>query len=175
MSSCIFQMRHIETTWWFCARPEMSSHSMDSLLIWMNGHMVISIFRTPLVTSQAVCLEMSSIPCYFKYHNDEILMGKLWRELHPSFKELHFYTEIPRMDKMSGPLQIALGEGSRDVHYWSMLVVRMLTMNFNMLLTSNRNLVRVSMKFTHSPIQLQLTLFTVKQRKFCTQNSSQSV
>ena len=97
----------------------MSSHSMDSLLIRMNGHMVISIFRTPLVTSQAVCLEMSSIPCYFKYHNDEILMGKLWRGLHPSFKELPFYTEIPRMDEMSRPLQIALGEGSWDARYRS--------------------------------------------------------
>ena len=105
-------------------------HSMDSLLIWMNGHMVISIFRTPLVTSQAVCLEMSLILCYFKYHNDKILTGKLWRELHPSFKELPFYTKIPRMDKMSRPLQIALGEGSWDVHYWSMLVVRMLTIYF---------------------------------------------
>ena len=96
----------------------------------MNSHMVISIFHTPLVTSQAVCLEMSSIPHYFKYHNDEILMGKLWRELHPSFKELPFYTKIPRMDEMSRPLQIALGEGSRDAHYWSMLVVRMLTIYF---------------------------------------------
>ena len=92
--------------------------------------MVISIFHTPLVTSQVVCLEMSLIPRYFKYHNDKILMGKLWRELHPSFKELPFYTEIPRMDEMSGPLQIALGEGSRDARYRSMLVVRMLTIYF---------------------------------------------
>ena len=92
--------------------------------------MVISIFCTPLVTSQAVCLEMLSILCYFKYHNDEILMGKLWRELHPSFKDLPFYTEIPRMDKMSGPLQIALGEGCWDACYRSMLVVKMLTIYF---------------------------------------------
>ena len=105
-------------------------HSTDCLLIQTNGHMVISIFHTPLVTSQVVCLEMSLILHYFKYHNDEILMGKLWMELHPSFKELLFYTEIPRMDKMSRPLQIALGEGSWDARYRSMLVVRMLTIYF---------------------------------------------
>jgi hypothetical protein len=94
----------------------------------MNGHMVTSIFRRRHVTSQAACLEMSS---YFKYHNGEILTGKLWRKIHPSFKELPFYTEIPRMDEMSGPLQIALGEGSQDPRYRSMLVVRLLTIYFS--------------------------------------------
>ena len=150
-------------------------HSMDCLLIWTNSHMVISIFRTPLVTSQAVCLEMSLILHYFKYHNDEILTGKLWRELHPSFKELPFYTKIPRMDEMSGPLQIALGEGSQDARYWSMLVVRMLTIYFQYAANFQQKLSKGLDDFTHSLIQLQSTSFTMKQRKFCPQNSLRSV
>jgi hypothetical protein len=59
-----------------------------------------------------------------KNGDGEILTGKLWRKSHPFFNDLPFYTEIPRMDDMAGPLESALGEESREGCYRAMLVVR---------------------------------------------------
>jgi hypothetical protein len=42
--------------------------------------------------------------------NGEVLTGKTWRKQHSFFNDLPFYTNIPRMDKLAGPLQIALGD-----------------------------------------------------------------
>jgi hypothetical protein len=56
--------------------------------------------------------------------NGEILTGKLWRKSHSFFTDLPFYTEIPRMDEIAGPLQSALGEGGREGGYMATLVVR---------------------------------------------------
>ena len=56
--------------------------------------------------------------------NGETLTGKLWRKIHSFFIELPFYTEIPRMDEMVGPLQGALGDGSQGGCFRAMLVVR---------------------------------------------------
>ena len=57
-------------------------------------------------------------------YNGETLTGKLWRKSDSVFTELPFYTEIPRMDEMAGPLQGALGDGSQEGCFRAMLVVR---------------------------------------------------
>jgi len=59
-----------------------------------------------------------------KNSNGEILTGKLWRKSHSFFTDLPFYTEIPRMDEIAGPLQSALSEGGQEGCYMAMLVVR---------------------------------------------------
>jgi hypothetical protein len=59
-----------------------------------------------------------------KYSNGEILTGKLWRQSHPFFNDLPFYSEIPRMDEIAGPLESALGKGDQEGCYRAMLVVR---------------------------------------------------
>ena len=62
--------------------------------------------------------------------NSEILTGKVWCKQHPHFYCLPFYTNIPRMDEMAGPLQTALSghatyfllrfaQGLDDVHPFS--------------------------------------------------------
>ena len=76
---------------------------------------------------------------------------------------------------MSGPLQIALGEGSWDAHYLSMLVVRMLTIYFQYSANFQQKLSKGLNEVHPFSIQLQSTLFTMKQRKFCPQNLLQSV
>jgi hypothetical protein len=56
--------------------------------------------------------------------NGEILTGKVWRKQHPSFNGLPFYSNIPRMDEMAGPLQTTQSKGSGDQCFWALLVVR---------------------------------------------------
>jgi hypothetical protein len=62
--------------------------------------------------------------------NGDILTGKAWRKQHPHFHRLPFYTNIPSMDEMAGPLQTALSgratyfllrfaQGLDDVHPFS--------------------------------------------------------
>lgn len=46
------------------------------------------------------------------YCEGQALTGRLWRNRYSSFfKLLPFYSDIPRMDEMSGPIQHALVEG----------------------------------------------------------------
>lgn len=59
-----------------------------------------------------------------KNSNGEILTGKLWRKSHRFFADLPFYTEIPRMDEIAGPLQSALSEVGQEGCYMATLVVR---------------------------------------------------
>jgi hypothetical protein len=59
-----------------------------------------------------------------KNSKGEILTGKLWRKNHSFFNDLPFYTEIPRLDEISGPLQCALSEGGREGCCMATLVVR---------------------------------------------------
>jgi hypothetical protein len=54
--------------------------------------------------------------------NGDILTGRLWRNGHSFFKDLPFYSSIPRMDEMAGPLEAALDDG-RESSYKGVLVV----------------------------------------------------
>jgi hypothetical protein len=79
-----------------------------------------------------------------KSSNGEILTGKLWRKDHKFFKDLPFYTDIPRMDEIAGPLREALGEGSVEGSYGALLVVRRLSIScHHYFINSNRNSERV--------------------------------
>jgi hypothetical protein len=66
-----------------------------------------------------------------KNSNGELLTGKLWRKNHELFNDLPFHTDIPRMDEIAGPLQKALEEGSLEVSYRALLVVRPLSISFH--------------------------------------------
>jgi hypothetical protein len=44
--------------------------------------------------------------------NGEILTGKLWRKQHSFFKDLPFYSNVPRVDDMALVLEKDIGEGS---------------------------------------------------------------
>lgn len=74
----------------------------------------------------------------------EILTGRLWREDHHSFfNNLPFYTNIPRMDDMAGPLMGALDD-DRGRCQKALLAVRLLLFAVLSNLTAfNRNLPRV--------------------------------
>jgi hypothetical protein len=61
--------------------------------------------------------------------NGDIVTGKLWRKDHLFFKNLPFYTDIPRMDEIAAPLEKALGEGSQEGFYGPLLVVRWLSIS----------------------------------------------
>jgi len=64
-----------------------------------------------------------------KSSNGEILTGRLWRKDHPFFNDLPFYSNIPRMDEIAGPLENALGKGNLDGCYRALLVVRWLAIS----------------------------------------------
>jgi hypothetical protein len=44
----------------------------------------------------------------------EFLTGKLWRKDHAGFRQLPFFSNIPRMDEMAEPLEKALLEVGGD-------------------------------------------------------------
>jgi hypothetical protein len=56
--------------------------------------------------------------------NGEILTGRLWRKNHSFFKNLPFYSDIPRTDEIASTLQNALGERSLEGCYGALLLVR---------------------------------------------------
>ena len=49
-----------------------------------------------------------------KHSSGEVLTGKLWRKDHAFFKDLPFYSNIPRMEEMGQPLEDGLSQGSGD-------------------------------------------------------------
>lgn len=55
--------------------------------------------------------------------NGEILTGRLWRKSHSHFKNLPFYSNVPRMDDMVVPLEDAVALGNNGC-YHTLLVVR---------------------------------------------------
>jgi hypothetical protein len=52
-----------------------------------------------------------SNPNTVQHSNGEILTGRLWRKDHSFFNKLPFYSNVPRMDEMAGPLEQSLSEG----------------------------------------------------------------
>jgi hypothetical protein len=56
--------------------------------------------------------------------NGEILTGRLWRKNHSFFKNLPFYSDIPRMDEIASTLQNALGERCLEGCYGALLLVK---------------------------------------------------
>lgn len=58
-----------------------------------------------------------------KHSTGELLTGKLWRKDHSFFKDLPFYSNIPRMEEMAGPLEDGLSQGAGDDWYNALLVV----------------------------------------------------
>jgi len=50
-----------------------------------------------------------------KHSNGEILTGQLWRKDHPFFKHLPFYSNLPRMDELVGPLEGGFGHSERFI------------------------------------------------------------
>ena len=57
-------------------------------------------------------------------HSDEILTGKLWRQNHSFFKQLPFYSNIPRIEEMAKSLEMALPEGGLGGYYKALLIIR---------------------------------------------------
>ena len=53
----------------------------------------------------------------------EILTGKIWRKCHGFFKDLPFYSNIPRMDEMAVSLLGALSEDGLEKFWVAVLVV----------------------------------------------------
>jgi hypothetical protein len=56
--------------------------------------------------------------------NGEILTGKLWRRQHSHFNGLPFYSNIPRMDEMAGPLKTVFSDRPENQSFCALLVVR---------------------------------------------------
>jgi hypothetical protein len=54
----------------------------------------------------------------------EILTGRLWRRDLSLFNSLPFYTDIPRMDEMAGPLEKALADINGKGPFFTLLLVR---------------------------------------------------
>jgi hypothetical protein len=64
-----------------------------------------------------------------KCSNGEILTGRLWRKDHPFFNDLPFYSNIPRLDEIAGPLEKAFGGGNLEGCYRGLLVVMYLSIS----------------------------------------------
>jgi hypothetical protein len=62
-----------------------------------------------------------------KHSSGVDLTGKLWRKEHPFFKDLPFYSNIPRMDDLAESLGTALCEGRSGGFYNALLIVRWLS------------------------------------------------
>ena len=62
-----------------------------------------------------------------KHSSGVDLTGKLWRKEHPFFKDLPFYTNIPRTDDLAESLRSALCEGHGGGFYNELLIVRWLS------------------------------------------------
>lgn len=58
-----------------------------------------------------------------KHSNGEVLTGKLWRKGHSFFKNLPFYSDLPRMEEMARPLEDRLSQGEGDEWHNTLLVV----------------------------------------------------
>ena len=60
-----------------------------------------------------------------KHSSGEVLTGKLWRKDHAFFKDLPFYSNIPRMEEMGGPLEdgLSLRGGGCEDDWCNMLLV----------------------------------------------------
>lgn len=71
-----------------------------------------------------------------KHSTGELLTGKLWRKDHSFFKDLPFYSNIPRMEEMAGPLEDGLSQGAGDDWYNALLVVWESPIFINNLITS---------------------------------------
>jgi hypothetical protein len=56
--------------------------------------------------------------------NGEILTGKLWRKDLSFFNTLPFYTNIPMLDNITGPLEKVFGDVSQEGGSGALLVVR---------------------------------------------------
>lgn len=101
--------------------------------------------------------------------NGEILTGKLWRKSHSFFNDLPFYSNIPRMEGLVGPLAND-GSASEEVenrHFLVLLRVRSLYLFiFSDLTISFRNLGKVWMTFTHFRIPRQLISSYATQKRF---------
>jgi hypothetical protein len=76
--------------------------------------------------------------------NGEILTGRLWRKGHSFFNDLPFFSDIPRMDKMVGPLDAAFEDGKESSYKGLLVVSESLLCAVHWNLTAfNRNLPRV--------------------------------
>ena len=61
-------------------------------------------------------------PNTIKDSTGKILTGKIWRKRHGFFKDLPFYSNIPRMDEMAVSLLGALGEDGLEKFWVAVLV-----------------------------------------------------
>jgi hypothetical protein len=59
-----------------------------------------------------------------KHSSGADLTGKLWRKDNPSFCDLPFYSNIPRMDEMAESLGVALCHGDGEELFKKLLIVR---------------------------------------------------
>jgi len=101
------------------------------------------------------------------HSNGKILTGKLWRKTHSFFKDLPFYSNIPRMDGLVGPLANAGSEDDGNRHFLELLRVRSLYLFiFSNLTISFRNLGKVWMTFTHFQIPRELISSYARQKGF---------
>jgi hypothetical protein len=65
-----------------------------------------------------------------KHSSGEILTGRLWRKDQSFFKDLPYYSDVPRLDEIAGPLQGALGERGREGCYGALLIVSWFFISF---------------------------------------------
>jgi len=56
----------------------------------------------------------------------QLLTGRLWRKSHSFFNNLPFFSDIPRMDEMAGPLETALADNGGG-YFNDLLVVSVST------------------------------------------------
>lgn len=84
-----------------------------------------------------------SPPNTIQLSNGQILTGRLWRNQHPFFKNLPFFSDIPRKDEMAGPLEAAFNDDGKS-YYKELLVVSVFASCCPLKSNSfNRNLPRV--------------------------------
>ena len=89
-----------------------------------------------------------------------ILTGQLWRKDQEFVQQLPFYSNLPRMEEMAGPLEGAFGDPEGITK--ALLIVR--SFPFSCQLGSiyfafHRNVRRVWTRFTHSVIPFRSILF----------------
>ena len=141
--SCVFRMRFMLSTCWFGFKGYSHSchrRSADGWLISVclvlnsttrNPHVMIQVRlflpTPPIALASHPDSQMdASIQQTVKDSNGELLTGRRWRMNHPFFNTLPFYSDIPGMDDIAGPLQKALGERSVVGSFGALLVVRRL-------------------------------------------------
>ena len=132
----------------------MPSDDYQSCNISINN--VLAVFVT-LLSIQMLCNTVRD-------SNGEILTGQIWRQRHGFFKNLPFYSNIPRMEDMSAALLGALGGNRLENPFIDVLLVSGYNFQNKIWHSGTRKLARASIRLTLSTKLLESKTFLKEQR-----------